>query len=413
MDIDEDDLSAQPLAKLLQSAEALTSTVKSGKERQRRFRPEMIAVQRMNDVASSGPVSFFFFFHLLRPYSHKLTSSPQSTVESLQIHAKLPFLLASGPDSTARVYHLKSQPPNPNPLLTSVHVKGTPLVTTSLHPSTSDPRIFLGGRRRYFHVWNLSSGRVEKISQPHGHQDDQQTMERFKLSPDGTHLALLGSAVKGGGVLNLLNANTLQWVAQARIDSLQGIADFAWWSDSAGLCVAGRNGEITEWSLHTRRAVARWKDEGAVGTTVMALGGDSGRHFLGGDRWIAIGSSAGIVNIYDRRVWATDEVNENANNLGIPTNPTPVKALDNLITSITHLQFTPDGQLLCMASRWAARALRLVHLPTCSVYKNWPTSVTPLGRVASVAWGKNEEGDLMLTVGNENGRILAWEVRGS
>jgi U3 small nucleolar RNA-associated protein 18 len=226
-------------------------------------------------------------------------------------------------------------------------------------------------------------------------------MESFKLSPDGRCLALIGSARKGGGVINILDADTLQWIAQARVESYGGVADFCWWADSAGICVAGKNGEITEWNLEQRSAVARWNDEGAVGTTTIALGGDGGRETFGGDRWMAIGSSSGIVNIYDRRAWAES----------IPKNPKPTRVLDQLTTPISHLTFSPDGQLMCMASRWKGDALRLVHLPTCTVYKNWPTGKTPFGRISAVAFGEVEK-ETMLLVGNEAGKIRGWEIRG-
>lgn len=225
-------------------------------------------------------------------------------------------------------------------------------------------------------------------------------MESFKLSPDGRNLAMIGSARKGGGVINILDADTLQWVAQARVESYGGVADFCWWADSAGICVAGKNGEITEWNLEQRSAVARWTDEGAVGTTTIALGGDSGRDSFGGDRWMAIGSSSGIVNIYDRRAWSE----------GIPKNPKPTRVLDQLTTPISHLAFSPDGQLMCMASRWKGDALRLVHLPTCTVYRNWPTAKTPFGRISAVAFGEVEK-ETMLLVGNEAGKIKGWEIR--
>lgn len=233
-------------------------------------------------------------------------------------------------------------------------------------------------------------------------------------------------------MINIIDATTLQWIAQARIDSLKGIADFVWWSNSNGLCVAGQNGEITEWDLASRRAVARWRDEGAVGTTTIALGGQSGKDFIGGDRWIAIGSSTGIVNIYDRRAWAADhqaKKHPHATTNGttskttattngdtpqqqvVPANPSPTRVLDNLVTSISSLAFSPDGQALCMASRHKSGELRLVHLPSCLVYKNWPTQQTPLKRIEAVAWGE-VNGELRLCLGNQRGGVTMWAIRG-
>ena len=197
----------------------------------------------------------------------------------------------------------------------------------------------------------------------------------------------------------------MQYLCSCRIDSLGGVADFAWWGDGEGFAVAGKNGEVSEYDMNERRVVGRWMDEGAVGTTVIALGGDSGRKRLGGDRWAAIGSSSGIVNIYDRREWSDPAC---AKDQSIPRRPKPVRVLDQLTTPTSHLVFSTDGQMLVLASRWKRDGLRIVHLPSCTVYKNWPTDRTPLGRVSSVAL--SPDGGL-LAVGNEQGKIRLWEIR--
>jgi U3 small nucleolar RNA-associated protein 18 len=191
-------------------------------------------------------------------------------------------------------------------------------------------------------------------------------MEHFKLSPDGAYLALEGTSRKGGGIINILDAHTLQWMAQAKVEAYGGIADFAWWATSAGLCIAGKNGEITEWSLEERAALTRWNDGRPCST---------------------------------------------AADLNIPKNPKPTRTFTQLTTPTSHLAFSPDGQLLVMASRWKSDALRLVHLPSCTVYKNWPTGKTPFGRISAVALGE-VEGETTLLVGNEAGRIRGWVVRG-
>ena len=198
-------------------------------------------------------------------------------------------------------------------------------------------------------------------------------MERFKLSPCARYMALVGSSRKGGGLLNILDATTAQWIAQVRVDGRGGLADFAWWSDGEGLTVASKNGEVSEWDGRLRRVVARWMDAGAVGTTVLSLGGRSGRTQLGGDRWVAVGSSSGVVNVYDRREWAVGFANASESGKkdgdaaaaaaaaqgGIPRKPAPTRAFDQLTTPTSHLVFAPDGQMLVMASRWKRDALKL------------------------------------------------------
>jgi U3 small nucleolar RNA-associated protein 18 len=234
----------------------------------------------------------------------------------------------------------------------------------------------------------------------------QRTTESFHLSPCARYVGFIGSARKGGGYVNVLSATTHQWLCSCRIDSRGGVADFAWWRSGSGFIAAGKNGECSEYDIQERRVVARWMDEGAVGTTVIALGGSitttttSGSNKegkLGDDRWVAVGSSSGIVNIYDRREWSTKT-----------TSPTPLRTLTHLTTPTSHLLFSPDGQMLVMASRWKRDALRLIHLPSCTVYRNWPTDKTPLGRVSSVALSADGG---FLAVGNEQGAVRLWEIR--
>nr|POE93494.1 putative u3 small nucleolar rna-associated protein 18 [Quercus suber] len=415
MDTDGEVASVAPLTKLLQNTESLIRQSGFGRGKKRKIRPEVIQIQRAQDIPGIQP----------------------SAITSLSFHPRYPLLLSSGPSSTLYLHHIASSPPapTPNPLLTSLHLSGTNLTTTAFH--ATDSRVFLSARRRYFHVWNLQTGRVERVNRIDGQQHEQRTMEKFKLSPDGSYMALLGSARKGGGIINVLSAATLQWVCQVRVESRGGIADFAWWQDGAGLCIAGKNGEVTEWSVHSRSIVARWQDEGAVGTTTLALGGkhDSNCSAIGSDRWIAIGSSSGITNIYDRSVWTHDPASKttstakaiaapgSSNSISpIPLQPKPTKTLDHLTTPISNLTFSPDGQILAMSSKWKKDSLRLVHLPSCTVFKNWPTGATALGRITGTAFCGGDILDVggngtasqnvysVLAIANEQGKIRLWEI---
>lgn len=56
MSIDSDDLSVQPLAKLLQNATDLIKTTSASPSGRKRFRPEVIDIQRTKDVGLAQPV---------------------------------------------------------------------------------------------------------------------------------------------------------------------------------------------------------------------------------------------------------------------------------------------------------------------------------------------------------------------
>ncbi|OBR15632.1 U3 small nucleolar RNA-associated protein [Colletotrichum higginsianum IMI 349063] len=379
-DSSDTELSAAPLDKFLRDVRRLAGRDATGKTR---LRPEVIDIQRTREI----------------PDAHK------AAVNNLSFHPKYPVLLSSSVSSVLYLHHLNpTAHPTPNPMLTSVQAKGVDVRRAEFLYPAGD-QIFFAGRRKFFHSWDLESGHVQKTSQIQGHRLEHKTMERFKLSPCGRYMGLVASTRKGGGIINIVSTESRQWIAAARLDSRHGIADFAWWSTGDGLSILGKDGSVGEYSMEERKFLAVWRDEGCVGGIVIALGGHRGPELLGDDRWVAVGSSSGITNIYDRETLVkTSKTGE----VSVETQPEPARRFEQLVTPITVLTFSPDGQLLAFGSRETKDALRLVHLPSCTVYRNWPTAQTPLGRITSVAFGRSSE---LLAVGNDTGKIRMWEIR--
>ncbi|KAF2965151.1 hypothetical protein GQX73_g8417 [Xylaria multiplex] len=369
---------ALPLDKLLRDASAMKGDTSA---RARKLRPEVIDIQRSRDI----------------PDAHK-------DVTSLAFHPKYPVLLSSSTSSMLYLHHIAPTAyPTPNPLLTSTKVHLVPVRRAQFSPDGR--KIFIAGRRRYIHSWDIETGEIQKTNKIQGHQEEQRTWERFRLSPCGRYLGLIASTRKGGGVINILNVHTMQWVGAARLDSRGGIIDFCWWRTGNGMTILGKGGQVGEYSMVSRRFLGVWNDEGSNGASAIALGGSNGPELLGEDRWVAIGSASGVVNIYDRHTLILPSKEDE---LKLKPRPEPTRALMNLITPVTTLTFTPDGQLLAMASRDKRNALKLVHLPSCTVYRNWPTDQTPLGRIDAIAFGPKSD---TLAIGNDNGKIRIWEIR--
>ncbi|KAJ1331523.1 U3 small nucleolar RNA-associated protein 18 [Microdochium nivale] len=391
---DVDGEEAMPLDKFLRDARALAG---SDGKKTRKLRPEVIDIQRSRDI----------------PDTHK------EVVTSLSFHPEYPVLLSSSTSAIMHLHHIApTAHPTPNPLLTSVQIKQVPVQHAEFLYPDGD-RIFFAGRRRYIHSWELSTGAIQKTNKVHGHRLEMKTWERFKTSPCGRYVGLIASTRKGGGIINILNVNTMQWIAAARLDSRGGIIDFCWWSNGNGMTILGKGGQVGEFSMASRRFLGIWNDEGSNGATALALSGP-GRHSgskkngtadgpatLGGDRWVAIGSNSGIVNIYEREslIAAEDDAEDD---ITLKDRPEPTRTFEQLTTPCTILTFSPDGQLLALASKHKKDALRLAHLPSCTVYRNWPTEQTPLGRISAVAFGRKSD---MLAVGNDGGQVRLWEIR--
>lgn len=373
------EISAQPLEKFLRDVNRLAG---AGSTRKRRLRPEVIDIQRTREI----------------PDQHK------ASVTCLSFHPEYPVLLSSSTASVLYLHHIApAAHPTPNPQLMSVQVKQVDVRRAEFMYPKGD-RVFFAGRRKYFHHWDLQSGTVQKTTQILGHRLEHKTMERFKLSPCGRYMAIVASTKKGGGIINVISTTSMQWIAAARLSSVNGIADFAWWSTGDGMTILGKDGQVGEYSMESRSFVGVWNDEGCVGGIVLALGGHQGPASLGEDRWVAIGSNSGITNIYDRAELMVPK----AEDLTINERPTPARVFEQLVTPITHIAFSPDGQLMAFGSQHKKDALRLVHLPSCTVYRNWPTEQTPLGKISAVAFGRQSD---LLAVGNDTGKIRLWEIR--
>lgn len=389
-DSDDDDnstFSAAPLEKFLRNANSLAG---ADSARPRRLRPEVIDVQRTREI----------------PDKHK------APVESLSFHPQYPVLLSASSASILHLHHIAPDAqPTPNPRLTSVQVRHVDVRRAEfLYPGGD--KIVFGGRRKYFHTWDLPSGSVSKTTQILGHRLEHKTMEHFRLSPCGRYMAIVASTKKGGGIINVLSVASTQWIAAARLSSRNGIADFAWWSTGDGMSILGRDGQVGEYSMESKSFVGIWHDEGCIGGIVLGLGGHQGPAALGEDRWVAVGSNSGITNIYDRHELLATAAAAQSGDGGLAQilkeRPSPTRTFEQLVTPITALAFSPDGQLFAFGSQHKKDALRLVHLPSCTVYRNWPTEQTPVGRVTAMAFGR---GSNLLAVGNDTGKIRLWDIR--
>ncbi|AGO12208.1 AaceriAEL153Wp [[Ashbya] aceris (nom. inval.)] len=346
---------------------------------------------------------------IVRLKDANISHPSRSAIQSLSFHPLKPLLLTGGYDRTLRIYHIDGKH---NHMVSSVYLKGTPVQTCKFYvsPSHSEQMVLTGGRRRYMHTWDLMNttahvANISKISRMYGHEETQRSFEKFKLAHLHTQQGVHGIILLQGnnGWVNILHAVSGIWLMGCKIEGV--LVDFCidYQSQSQGkfrtiLIATNTYGQVWEFDLTDGGAVIRkWNDDGGVAiTTIQVGGGTSTSHILSTDkvrqnRWLALGSESGFVNVYDRQ----------------SSSAKPVATLSQLTTTISSLEFSPDGQVLCIASRATKDALRLIHLPTCSVFSNWPTSGTPLGKVTSVAFSTHGE---MLAVGNEQGKVRLWRL---
>lgn len=297
----------------------------------------------------------------------------KSSIQSMCFHPTQPLLLTGGFDRTLRVYHIDGKHNN---LITSLHLKESPVQTCVFlkDPNSGLSTILAGGRRKYMFKWSIDLGTIEKITRMYGNEVKQRSFEHFITSKDGRFVALAGN----GGWVNILSVASAQWIHGFKIEGT--LIDFEFTQDR--IIVINQAGEIWEFNMSNYNIVDRWTDVTGIGITKIRVSPNG--------RYLAIGSNTGFVNVYDRL---------KDNQL--------IKSIDNLTTTISSLEFSHDSQVLCMASRGKKDALKLVHLPSCNVFKNWPTNATPLGKVTSVAFAPSGG---FLATGNEQGKVRLWKL---
>ncbi len=233
---------------------------------------------------------------------------------------------------------------------------------------------------------------------------------------------------------------------------------------------AGGDGVVHTWDMRTRTCLRRDVDEGCLTATALAAA-PSGRLFAAGaDSGVvnvySRGPGAEAAGAAAERGPGANLVPSKLRRPCAARQAPPLRALTNLTTTIDTLAFSPDSQarhrgaarsrwprrrarairtaalpavtaalpsmhtaretqrhtlspsgkprgprrhaqMLAMASRMKRDALRLVHVPSLTVFANWPTSRTPLGHVHSAAFSP---GGGFLAIGNAKGRVLLYRL---
>ncbi|KAK7879282.1 hypothetical protein WMY93_033937 [Mugilogobius chulae] len=115
-----------------------------------------------------------------------------------------------------------------------------------------------------------------------------------------------------------------------------------------------RRGRGLRVDLRSSRCLSRFTDDGCVKSTSMAASPNG--------RLLACGSQSGVVNIYSQDSCFSS------------SRPKPLKSVMNLVTPVTSLKFNSSSELLLLGSRTDDDAVKMLHVPSLSVFSNFPVS---------------------------------------
>lgn len=249
------------------------------------------------------------------------------------------------------------------------------------HFSTEGNEIIFGSGHRYFCYFNLESAQLIKV--PVIKNLEENKMSQFLMSPDGRFIVFLGS----NGYLHLLSARSKEHLTSFKMNGT--VSSVAFSPDGNRMYSFGSDSQVYVWDMDSRRCIHKFYDDGCVNGTSLAV---SPNH-----KYLACGSDSGVVNVY------------NVDTCMDTRTPQPHKALMKLTTACTSLRFNHTSELLVTASNNSEKGIKLVHLPSFTVFRNFPDRMYkgihfPIAIDISPNSG-------YLTVGTNNGRALLYRLK--
>lgn len=243
------------------------------------------------------------------------------------------------------------------------------------------------GRRPFFYLYDTVAGKADRMPPIPGRQE--KSWERSVAAPDGKTLALLGN--DGYILLYDVQQKACRTTQHMKLNgSVRTVCFSESASSSLDLFASGSDGDVYRFDIrNSSRCVERFSNLDGTITSSLAVS----------RRTLAVGAESGVVNLYSQH--AADLSSSSSEQR------LPLKSILNLKTSVDAMRYNSDGQLLAISSRREKDALKLVHVPSRTVYSNWPTSQTPLGYVWSMDFSPSSR---FLAMGNDQGKCLLYKL---
>lgn len=301
----------------------------------------------------------------------------QAEARCVEFHPSGQLLLTAGLDKTLRIFQVDGER---NAKVQGIHIKAYPIHTAKF--TGAGTQVIMAGRRRFFYQLDMNSGIVSPVHTLSSHEE--RSWERFEVSADGSMLAFLGQE----GKIVIVSNSTKREIGQLRLNGRVAAVSFASDRDNPHHVYASSiDGTVYLWDSRKMACVDRHKDEGAIHSTCLAT---SPKHY-------ALGSDSGVVNIYSLSAMGPSS----KASFGIRTEK-PDKSFLNLTTPIHQVAFNHDGNLMAFSSHDKKNSIRVAHVPSMTVYSNWPSPRANVRRVCCLRFSPNGG---YFAVGNDRGDV--------
>ncbi|KAA8534307.1 hypothetical protein F0562_031866 [Nyssa sinensis] len=295
-------------------------------------------------------------------------------INSVQFHRNAQLLLAGGLDKKLRFFQIDGKR---NTKIQSIFLDDCPIRKASFLPDGS--QVIISGRRKFFYSFDLVKAKVDKIGPLTGREE--KSLEVFEVSPDSSTIAFVGNE----GYILLVSSKTKELIGTLKMNGTARTLAFA--NDGQKLLSSGGDGHIYHWDLRTRACFHKAVDEGCINGTALCTS-PIGTLF-------AAGSDSGIVNIYNREEFLGGKRK-------------PIKTIENLTTKVDFMKFNNDAQILAISSSMKKSSLKLVHIPSFTVFSNWPPPNQNLHYPCCMDFSP---GGGFVAMANAAGKVGRWILR--
>ncbi|KAL2236450.1 U3 small nucleolar RNA-associated protein 18 homolog isoform X2 [Sesamum indicum] len=313
------------------------------------------------------------FLEYSRLVDANMKDPSSSTVNSVQFHKNGQLFLVGGKDKRLRFFHIDGKK---NDMLQSVFFEDYQIYKAAFLPEGS--HAILSGRRKFFYTYDLVKDRVDKIGPLAGREE--KSLESFEVSPDSKTIAFLGNE----GYILIVSTKTKELIGTLKMNGT--VRSVAFTNDGQQLLSSGGDGQVYHWDMRTRSCFHIGVDEGCLNGTALCTS-SVGNLF-------AAGSDSGIVNIYNREEFLGGKRK-------------PLKAIENLTTKVDFMKFNHDAQILAIISRMKKNSMKLIHVPSLTVFTNWPPANQTLHHPMCVDF--SPRGGFM-ALGDAGGRVSLYKL---
>uniref|UniRef100_A0A3P8SGV5 U3 small nucleolar RNA-associated protein 18 homolog n=1 Tax=Amphiprion percula TaxID=161767 RepID=A0A3P8SGV5_AMPPE len=268
--------------------------------------------------------------------------SSEDRLTTVQFHPSAQVILTAGLDQSVCLFQVDGKT---NPKIQSIHLERFPIHKAQFSRD-GETVIATSFRNKMFYLYDMMEGRVSPVHTVRGLNEAR--VKEFSVCPEGGALLLTGSR----GYLHLLTLKTKEVVRSMKING--DVSGVAFSADSSKIFANSEEGEVYVFDLRSSRCMNKFSDDGCVRASSIAAAPNG--------QYLACGSQSGVVNIYSQEACLNS------------ANPKPLKAVMNLLTSATSLAFNPSSEILAIASRDEDEAARLVHMPSLTVFSNFPVA---------------------------------------